>query len=64
MDEMIRDWRRVLNEELHNLQACHIIRMIMSRRMGWAGYEAWIGVKRKAYRVSVENSKEKRIRKT
>jgi hypothetical protein len=59
-DEIIRGWRRLLNEELRNLQAYHIIRMIKSRRMGWTGYVAWIGVMRNAYRVWVGNSKEKR----
>jgi hypothetical protein len=36
-DEIIIGWRRLLNEELHNLQAYNIIRMIESRRMGWEG---------------------------
>jgi hypothetical protein len=40
-DEAIKDWRKLHNEELHNLNSSpSIIRMIQSRRMRWAGYIA------------------------
>jgi len=38
-EEMAGGWRRLHNEELHNLYApSYIIRMIKSGRMRWAGY--------------------------
>jgi hypothetical protein len=37
-------WRKVHNEELHNLYSLpSIIRIIKSRRMPWAGHVAWMG---------------------
>jgi hypothetical protein len=40
-DEVIGVWRKLLNEELHNLYfSSSIIRMIKSRRMRWAGHMA------------------------
>jgi hypothetical protein len=37
-DEVTGDWRRLHNEELHNLYSSpSIIRIIKSRRMRWAG---------------------------
>jgi hypothetical protein len=36
-DEVTGDWRKLHNEELHNLYSSpNIIRMIKSRRMTWA----------------------------
>jgi hypothetical protein len=38
-EKVARDWRRLHDEELHNLHASlNIIRMIKSRRMKWDGY--------------------------
>jgi hypothetical protein len=38
------DWRRLHNEELHNLYASpHIIRVIKSRKIGLAEHEARMG---------------------
>jgi hypothetical protein len=43
-DDVIGGWRKLHNEELHNLYSSpSIIRMIKSRRMGWAGHVARIG---------------------
>jgi hypothetical protein len=42
-DEVTGGWRKLHNEELHNLySSASIIRMIKSRRMSWAGYAARI----------------------
>jgi hypothetical protein len=52
-DEVRGGWRKVLDEELHNLYSSpSIIRMIKSRRMRWAGYVARMG-KKNAYRILV-----------
>jgi hypothetical protein len=49
-----RDWRKLHNEELHNLHCSpNLIRIIKPRRMRWAGHEARIGEKRNAYRILV-----------
>jgi hypothetical protein len=51
-------WRKLQNEELHNLYSSpSIIRMIKSRRMRWTWHVAGMG-KRNAYRILVENRKE------
>jgi hypothetical protein len=40
-DEMVGGWRKVHNEELHNLYSLpNIIRMTKSMRMRWAGHVA------------------------
>jgi hypothetical protein len=47
-------WRKLHNEELHNLySSLSIIRMIKSRRMWWAGHVARMGEKRNVYRLLV-----------
>jgi hypothetical protein len=44
-------WRKLHNEELHNLYSSpNIIRIIRSRRMRWAGHVARMGEKRNACR--------------
>jgi hypothetical protein len=43
-DEVIADWRKLHNEDLHTLHISpSIIRMIMSRRIRWAGHVARMG---------------------
>jgi hypothetical protein len=43
-DQVTGDWRKLHNEELHNLYCSpNIIRMIKSRRMRWAGHVARMG---------------------
>jgi hypothetical protein len=47
-------WRKLHNEELHNLYSSpSIIRMIKSSRVRWAGHVARIGEKRNACRILV-----------
>jgi hypothetical protein len=49
-DEVTEDWRKLHNEELHNVYSSpNIIRMIKSRRIRWAGHVARIGEKRNIY---------------
>jgi hypothetical protein len=54
-------WRKLHNEELHNLYSSpSIIRMIKSRRMRWARHVARMGAKRNAYSILVGNPEGKR----
>jgi hypothetical protein len=60
-DEVTGGWRKLHNEELHNLYSSpSIIRMIKSRRMRWAGHVARMGEKRNAYRILVGKLERKR----
>jgi hypothetical protein len=48
------NWRKLHNEELHNLYSSpNIIRQKKSRIMNWAGHVARMGEERKLYRVLV-----------
>jgi hypothetical protein len=50
-DEVIGGWRKLHNEELHNLYCSpSIIRIIKSRRMRWAGHVGRMGEKN-AYKI-------------
>jgi hypothetical protein len=54
-------WRKLHNEELHNLYfSLSIIRIIKSRRMRWAGHVARIMEKRNVYRLLVGKPEGKR----
>jgi transcription termination factor 2 len=60
-DEVTGDWRKLHNEELHNLYSSpNIIRMIKSRRMRWAGHVARMGETRSANRILVGKPEGKR----
>jgi hypothetical protein len=49
-DEVTGEWRKLHNEELHDLYSSpSIIRIIKMRRMRWAGHVARMGEKRNAY---------------
>jgi hypothetical protein len=53
-EEVMGDWRRLHNEELHKFYPSpNIIRMINSRRMRWAGHVARMGEMRFAYKIFV-----------
>jgi hypothetical protein len=59
-DEVMGQWRKLYNGELHNLYSSpDIIRQIKSRRMRWAGHVVHMGEGRNTYRVSVEKPEEK-----
>jgi hypothetical protein len=53
-DEVTGEWRKLHNEELHDLYSLpSIIRIMKSRRMRWAGHVARMGEKRNTYRLLV-----------
>jgi hypothetical protein len=53
-DEVTGSWRKLHNEDLHNVYSSpNIIRKIKSRRIGWTGHVERIGKKRNAYRIMV-----------
>jgi hypothetical protein len=60
-DEVTGGWRKLHNQERHNLYSSpSIIRMIKSRRMKSTGHVARMGEKRNAYRILVGKPKGKR----
>jgi hypothetical protein len=53
-DDVTGNWRKLHDEELHNLYSSpNIMRMIKSRRMKWAEHVARMGETRNAYRILV-----------
>jgi hypothetical protein len=64
-DEVMGEWRKLHNGELHNLYLPpNIVRQIKSRIMRWARHVARMGEGRKVYRVSVGKPKGKRLLET
>jgi hypothetical protein len=60
-DGVTGGWRKLHNEELHNLcSSPSKIRVIKSRRMRWAGHAARMGEKRTVYRLLVGKPEGKR----
>jgi hypothetical protein len=60
-DEVTGEWRKLHNEELHNLYSSpYIIRQVKSRRMRWAGHMARMGEERKVYKVLVGKPERRR----
>jgi len=54
MEEVAGGWRRLCNEQLHNLYAlADIIRVIKSKRTIWAGHVARMEAMRNAYHTLV-----------
>jgi hypothetical protein len=53
-DEVTREWRKLHNEELRDLYSLpHIVRVVKSRRMRWAGHVARMGEGRDVHGVLV-----------
>jgi hypothetical protein len=60
-DGVTEGWRKLHNEELHNLYSSpSIIRIKNTRRMRWAGHVARMGEKRNVYRLLVGKPEGKR----
>jgi hypothetical protein len=60
-DEVTGEWRKLHNEELHNLySSSDIIRQIKSRRMRWAGHVARMEEDTEVYKVLVGKPEGKR----
>jgi hypothetical protein len=61
-DEVTGEWRKLHNDELHNLYSSpDIIRQVKSRRMRWAGHVERMGKERKLYKALVGKPKGKRL---
>jgi hypothetical protein len=62
-EEVAGSWRRLHNEELHNLYASpNIIKVIKSSRMRWFGHVARMGDKRNIHKILVGKPEKKRPR--
>jgi hypothetical protein len=62
-DEVTGSWRKLYDEELHNLYPSpSIIRMIQSGRRKWTGHISQMEDKKNAYRILVGKSEGKRPR--
>jgi hypothetical protein len=60
-DQLTREWRKLHNEELHDLYSSpNINRVIQSRRIGWAEHIELLGKRRGEYRGSVGKPEGKR----
>jgi hypothetical protein len=60
-DEVTEEWRKLHNEELHNLYSSpDIIMQVKSRRMRWAARVARRGKERKVYKILVGKPEERR----
>jgi hypothetical protein len=59
-DGMTGGWRKLHNEDLHNLYSSPSIIRTKSRRMRWTGHVARMGEKRNVYRLLVGKPEGKR----
>jgi hypothetical protein len=60
-DEVMGEWRKLHNVELHNLYSSpDIIRQVKSRRLRWAGHVTCMGEEREVYKVLVGKPEGKR----
>jgi hypothetical protein len=59
-EDVTGGWRKLQNEQLHNLYFSNITRLIKSRRMKWAGNVAHKGGMRSACRILVGKPEWKR----
>jgi hypothetical protein len=65
-DEVTGDWKKLHNEELHNLYSSpSIIRMITSRRVRWAGHVArMVGEEECMYDIGGKDRRKETTRRT
>jgi hypothetical protein len=59
-DEVTGGWRKLHNEELHNLYSSQSIISMKSRTMRWTGHVAGMRENRNAYKILVGKPKGKR----
>jgi hypothetical protein len=64
-EEVTGGWRRLHNEELHNLYTSpYIIRVIKSRRMGWVGHVAHMEMRNNVHYFSLKTRRVETTQKT
>jgi hypothetical protein len=52
-DDIIGGWRKLHNEDFHNLYSPNVVTIIKSRRMGWGVHVASMGDKMNEFMVLV-----------